>query len=171
MASSGQSPSSIHRLEHSSHTAVRCNRRSSRRSCLAVLVGKVGRSCRSRWVRAHRRHTLGHCPASPRLRCRLWSLARGFRTHARHSPTQAHWRLAGSCCGCHCASRGNWPVAPGRPPLLSPGSRCAAAPVRPNPSLEQGPPPAWHLAREARQVYAPPRGPSAIPAPAPQLKR
>ena len=41
----------------------------------------------------------------------------------------------------------------------------------PNPSLERGPPPAWHLAREALQGYAPPRGPSAIPAPAPQLKR
>jgi hypothetical protein len=43
--------------------------------------------------------------------------------------------------------------------------------LRPNPSLERGPPPAWHLAREALPAYAPLRGPSTIPVPAPQLKR
>lgn len=46
-----------------------------------------------------------------------------------------------------------------------------AAVVTTNPSLEPGPSPAWHRAREALPVYAPPHGPSAMPVPAPQLKR
>ncbi len=171
MASSSQSRSPIQRLEYPSHTVVRCNRRCSCRTCLALLMGKVGWSCSSRWVPAHRRHTLGHCSASTRLRCWVRSLARGFSAHPRHSATQTHWCLAGSCCGSHRASRGNRAVTQSRQPFVVPGTSCAAAPVRPNPSLEPGPPPAWHLAREALQVYAPPRGPSAIPAPAPQLKR
>jgi len=49
--------------------------------------------------------------------------------------------------------------------------RCPPPKVLANPSLEPGPPPASHLARDAPLVYAAPRGPSAFPAPAPQLKR
>jgi hypothetical protein len=43
--------------------------------------------------------------------------------------------------------------------------------LSPNPSLERGPPPAWHLARKVFAVYHSLRGPSATPVPAPQLKR
>jgi hypothetical protein len=52
---------------------------------------------------------------------------------------------------------------------MTPSASCFAE--RANPSLERGPPPAWHLAREALAVYHSLRGPSTTPVVSAQLKR
>jgi hypothetical protein len=45
------------------------------------------------------------------------------------------------------------------------GRQCHLSPLRCLTLRSSGPPPAWHLAREAPQVIVPHRGPSAIPVP------
>jgi hypothetical protein len=49
--------------------------------------------------------------------------------------------------------------------FVAAGRQCHSSPLRCLTLRSSGPPPAWHLAREAPQVIVPLRGPSAIPVP------
>ncbi len=90
---------------------------------------------------------------------------RGPRSGSRAGPALAHQSRSGAeGCVTRCAS-----LRP-RPPTLRPATPCLLHQVRPNPSLE---PTRTGMALGPRGAgsYHPPRGPSAIPALAPQLKR
>ena len=121
--------------------------------------------------RAHRRHPLGSCPASSRLRCWVCPLAGASARTLGHSPASRTLVFLQLRRASSCLFRVATGLHPGRQPSVSAGGGCSGNTGEANPSSGGTSTGLASLAPRGAHCHHPPRGPSAIPVPAPQLKR